>query len=79
MKGQGCAVFCPMGHWIGIVNRGVEAERSSGKYARVVISREMTKEHPSWDNVSLDDLQLINDYLYRNAAWTYDPNGNSCG
>jgi len=34
----------------------------------------------SWDVLSEEDIEFINDYLYRNAAWTYDPNnGDSCG
>ena len=34
----------------------------------------------SWDSLSEEDIQFINDYLYRNAAWTYDPNSaDSCG
>ncbi len=34
----------------------------------------------SWSSLSDDDLQLVNDYLYRNGDWTYDPNNaESCG
>lgn len=34
----------------------------------------------SWDVLSEEEIQVVNDYLYRNAAWTYDPNnGDSCG
>lgn len=34
----------------------------------------------SWDVLSEEDLQYINDYLYRNAAWTSDPySADSCG
>lgn len=34
----------------------------------------------SWDGLSEDEIQIINDFLFRNAAWTYDPYGkNSCG
>lgn len=34
----------------------------------------------SWDILSADELQLVNDYLYRNANDTYDPNdADSCG
>jgi hypothetical protein len=33
----------------------------------------------SWGALSEEDIQFINDYLYRNAAWTYDPNSSdSC-
>ncbi len=34
----------------------------------------------SWDVLSPEELQLVNDYLYRNGDWTYDPNSaDSCG
>jgi len=34
----------------------------------------------SWGVLSEDEIQLVNDYLYRNANWTYDPNdADSCG
>lgn len=34
----------------------------------------------SWAGLTEEELQIINDYLYRNAAWTYDPYGKeSCG
>lgn len=34
----------------------------------------------SWDELSQEDLLLVNDYLYRNGDWTYDPNdADSCG
>lgn len=34
----------------------------------------------SWDGLTEDDIQFINDFLYRNAAWTSDPNNaDSCG
>ena len=35
----------------------------------------------SWDGaLSQEELLLVNDYLYRNGAWTYDPNdADSCG
>ncbi len=34
----------------------------------------------SWDVLSEAELQLVNDYLYRNANDTYDPNdADSCG
>jgi NAD-dependent dihydropyrimidine dehydrogenase PreA subunit len=34
----------------------------------------------SWDALSADEIQLVNDYLYRNGNWTYDPNDvDSCG
>lgn len=33
-----------------------------------------------WANLSEEDLQKLNDFLYRNAANTYDPNdANDCG
>jgi len=33
----------------------------------------------SWGALSEEEIQFINDYLYRNAAWTYDPNSaDSC-
>ncbi len=32
------------------------------------------KEDGSWDVLSKEDLLLVNDYLYRNANDTYDPN-----
>ncbi len=33
-----------------------------------------------WDILSQEELMLVNDYLYRNADWTYDPNdADSCG
>jgi hypothetical protein len=33
----------------------------------------------SWDVLSEEELQLVNDYLYRNGNWTYDPNSSdSC-
>lgn len=33
----------------------------------------------SWGSLSEDDIQFINDYLFRNASWTYDPNSSdSC-
>jgi hypothetical protein len=33
----------------------------------------------SWDSLSEEEIQVINDYLYRNAAWSYDPNSSdSC-
>lgn len=34
----------------------------------------------SWDGLTEEEIQVINDYLYRNAAWTYNPYGaESCG
>ncbi len=34
----------------------------------------------SWDVLTASELQLVNDYLYRNANDTYDPNdADSCG
>jgi len=34
----------------------------------------------SWDVLSKKELRLVNDYLYRNANDTYDPNdADSCG
>lgn len=34
----------------------------------------------SWDVLSKEELLLVNDYLYRNANDTYDPNNaDSCG
>ncbi|GAB4337727.1 MAG: hypothetical protein Kow0089_09160 [Desulfobulbaceae bacterium] len=34
----------------------------------------------SWDGLTEEEIQFINDYLFRNAAWTYDPYGpESCG
>ena len=34
----------------------------------------------SWDGLTEEELQVVNDFLYRNAAWTYDPYGReSCG
>ncbi|WP_319547409.1 hypothetical protein [Desulfogranum marinum] len=34
----------------------------------------------SWDVLTQEELLLVNDYLYRNGAWTYDPNdADSCG
>jgi hypothetical protein len=34
----------------------------------------------SWDVLSQDELLMVNDYLYRNANDTYDPNdADSCG
>ena len=34
----------------------------------------------SWAVLSEDDIQMVNDYLFRNANWTYDPNdADSCG
>lgn len=33
----------------------------------------------SWGSLSEEEVQFINDYLFRNAAWTYDPNSSdSC-
>lgn len=32
-----------------------------------------------WSSLSEEEIQFVNDYLYRNGAWTYDPNGaDSC-
>lgn len=34
----------------------------------------------SWNALNEDEVQLVNDYLFRNANWTYDPNdADSCG
>ena len=34
----------------------------------------------SWDGLSEEELQVMNDFLFRNAAWTYNPYGaESCG
>jgi len=34
----------------------------------------------SWDGLTEEEIQVVNDFLYRNAAWTYDPYGKeSCG
>ena len=34
----------------------------------------------SWDSLSQEDRLLVNDYLYRNGSWTYNPNdADSCG
>jgi len=41
--------------------------------------RVLCARNGSWDVLTEDDIQVINDYLYRNAAWTYDPNSSdSC-
>ncbi len=42
--------------------------------------RKKCARNGSWDKLSEEDLLLINDYLYRNGDWTYDPNdADSCG
>ena len=34
----------------------------------------------AWDVLSAEEIMLVNDYLYRNGDWTYDPNSaDSCG
>lgn len=34
----------------------------------------------SWDVLSQEEILLVNDYLYRNGNWTYNPNdADSCG
>ena len=34
----------------------------------------------SWGVLSEEDIQFVNDYLFRNGAWTYDPyDADSCG
>ena len=34
----------------------------------------------SWNGLNEDEIQLVNDYLFRNGNWTYDPNdADSCG
>ena len=33
----------------------------------------------AWDTLEEEEIQMVNDYLYRNGAWTYDPNSSdSC-
>ena len=33
----------------------------------------------AWESLSEEEIQFVNDYLYRNGAWTYDPNSSdSC-
>ena len=42
--------------------------------------RKKCARNGSWDVLSEEELLLVNDYLYRNGAWTYDPNdADSCG
>ena len=34
----------------------------------------------SWDVLTPEELRMVNDYLYRNGDWTYDPNdAETCG
>ena len=49
-------------------------------------NRVFTSKYPQcakdgkWDNLSAEQLRKINDYLFRNAANTYDPNdAEDCG
>lgn len=42
--------------------------------------RKKCARNGAWDILSEDELQMVNDYLYRNGNWTYDPNdADSCG
>lgn len=37
-------------------------------------------ENGSWESLTEEEIQIMNDFLFRNAAWTYDPYGpDSCG
>jgi len=57
-----------------------ESKMSNG-WNRVFAKRRVQcAKDGSWDGLAEEDIQFVNDYLYRNAAWTYDPNtANSCG
>jgi len=53
----------------------------SNGWNRVFAKRRVAcAKNGSWDSLSEEELQVINDFLYRNAAWTYDPYGaDACG
>jgi len=53
----------------------------SNGWNRVFAKRNVAcAENGSWDSLTEEELQIMNDFLFRNAAWTYDPYGaESCG
>ena len=60
----------------------VHAESRTAEGWNRVFARNSVKcaRDGSWDSLDLEDRLLVNDYLYRNGAWTYDPNdADSCG
>ncbi|MCF8055040.1 MAG: hypothetical protein K9K37_00180 [Desulfocapsa sp.] len=60
----------------------VHAESYTSNAWNVIFSKrnEVCALNGSWDVLSEDELQMVNDYLFRNGNWTYDPNNaDSCG
>ena len=58
----------------------VETYTSDGWNAFFAKRKAVCANDGSWNSFSDDDLQLLNDYLYRNGNWTYDPNdAETCG
>ncbi len=42
--------------------------------------RKQCARNGAWSTLSEEELLMVNDYLYRNGAWTYDPyDADSCG
>lgn len=57
-----------------------ESKMSEGWNRVFARRRVQCSKDGSWDGLSEEDIQFVNDYLFRNAAWTYDPNNaDSCG
>ncbi len=58
----------------------VETYTSDGWNAFFTKRKSVCANDGSWNSFSDDDLQILNDYLYRNGDWTYDPNdAETCG
>ncbi len=57
-----------------------ESKMSNGWNRVFAKRRAQCAKDGSWGVLSEEDLQFVNDYLFRNAAWTYDPyDADSCG
>ena len=85
--GEGAKIFkksCKSCHFRGN-DEGAPFLYSESKSPRAW-NRVFFKKYPacakdgSWGNLALNDQLLLNDYLYRNGADTYDPNdADDCG
>ncbi|MEN8190379.1 MAG: hypothetical protein ABFS19_11070 [Thermodesulfobacteriota bacterium] len=60
----------------------IHAETHTSEGWNRVFSKRLVKcsRNGSWASLSTEDIMQVNDYLYRNGDWTYDPNdADSCG
>lgn len=60
----------------------LHAESYMPKHWNVIFTKRRVAcaKNGAWDVLSEDEILALNDYLYRNGDWTYNPNdADSCG